>query len=65
MLYYPDWQRPFEVHTDASKLGVGAMLAQEVEGKLRPVRLASRVFSDTESRWHTMQMELFGVKWAL
>ena len=65
MLYHPDWQRPFEVHTDASKRGVGAMLAQEVEGKLRPVRFASRAFSDTESRWHTMQMELFGVKWAL
>ena len=65
MLYHPDWQRPFEVHTDASKRGVGAMLVQEVAGKLRPVRFASRVFSDTESGWHTMQMELFGVKWAL
>ena len=32
------------------------MLAQEVEGKLRSVRFASRAFSDTESRWHTMQM---------
>ena len=49
MLYHPDWQRPFEVHTDASKRGVGAMLAQELEGKLRPVRFASRAFSDTES----------------
>ena len=45
ILYHPDWQRPFEVHTDASKRGVCTMLAQEVEGKLRSVRFASRAFS--------------------
>ena len=38
---------------------------KEVEGKLRPVHFASRVFSDIEAGSHTMQIELFGVKWAL
>ena len=28
MLYHPDWHSPFELHTDTSKHGVGAMLAQ-------------------------------------
>ena len=65
MLYHPDWSKPFEIHTDASKRGVGAMLAQQINQELKPVRFASHAFSEIESRWHTMQMELFAVKWAL
>jgi len=29
MLFHPDWHAQFELHVDASKLGCGAMLAQE------------------------------------
>ena len=49
ILQHPDWDKPFEIHTDASKHGVGAMLAQQVKGELKPVRFASRAFSETES----------------
>ena len=65
ILQHLDWDKPFEIHTDASKRGVGAMLAQQVKGELKPVRFASRAFSETESRWHTMQFELYAIKWAL
>ena len=65
MLYHPEWSKPFKIHTDASKRGVGAMLAQQINHELKPVRFVSRAFSEIESRWHTMQMELFAVKWAL
>ena len=65
MLFHPNWDHPFEVHTDASKIGCGAMLAQYHGDKLRPVRFASRSFSPTESRWPTAHQELFAVKWAL
>ena len=65
MLFHPDWNAPFELHVDASKLGCGAMLAQEKDGVLRPVRFASRAFTSAESRWTTMHQELFAVKWGL
>ena len=65
MLYYPNWHSSFELHTDANKHGVGAMLAQMHNGQLRPVKLASRSFTPTESRWPTTHKELFAIKWGL
>ena len=41
------------------------MLAQYKDNQLRPVRFASRAFTPAESRWHTLQQELFAVKWGL
>ena len=65
MLYHPNWHSPFELHTYASKHGVGAMLAQMHNGQLRPVKFASRSFTPTESRWPTTHEELFAIKWGL
>ena len=42
------------------KWGVGAMLAQQSKGELKPVRFASRA----EFRWHMMRFELYAIKWA-
>ena len=54
------------MHTDASKYGTGAMLAQWHDNELRPVRDASRAFTQTESHWPTTaHQELFAVKWAM
>ena len=58
VLHYPDWTVPFQVHVDASKIGVRAMLAQEKDGHLRPVRFASRAFALPEGHWHTTHQEL-------
>ena len=65
MLQHPDWNAPFELHVDASKLCCGAMLAQEKDGVLLPVRFAFRTFTPAESRCTTMYQELFAVKWGL
>ena len=37
-----DYKRPFVLHTDASGLGLGAVLYQQVDGNLHPVAFASR-----------------------
>ena len=61
MLYHPDWNSPFELHTDAGKDGIGAMLDQWHNGKLRPVKSFSRSFTAVEGHWPTTHQELFAV----
>ncbi len=48
ILNHPNWDKEFEIHTDASSKKCGAMLSQRHNDILRPVRLASRSFSVTE-----------------
>ena len=43
---FPDFSRGFVMKTDASRIGLGAVLAQEVEdGTLHPVAYASKLYS--------------------
>jgi len=32
VLHYPDWDIPFEIHTDASQEGIAAILSQRIDG---------------------------------
>ena len=48
MLYHSDWNSPFELHTDASKHGIGAMLAQWHNVKLRPLNFFFLFFYSSE-----------------
>ena len=65
MLYHPDWNSPFELHTDASKHGILAMIAQWHYGKLRALKFFSCSFTAMEGRWPTTHQELFAVKHSL
>ena len=50
---------------DASKHGVGPMLAQNHSDHIRPVQFLSRAFNKRESDWNTSHQELYTVKYAL
>eukprot|EP00923_Selenidium_pygospionis_P049585 GHVN01085393.1.p1 GENE.GHVN01085393.1~~GHVN01085393.1.p1 ORF type:complete len:377 (-),score=23.33 GHVN01085393.1:1500-2630(-) len=65
VLQYPNWNAPFRLETDASDVGMGAVLSQEVEGEWRPVEFASKLFSDVERRWSTREKEAYAIVWAV
>ena len=65
ILAYPDYQLPFILHTDSSSEGLGAVLYQKQEGKLRVVAYASRPVSKTEANYPAHKLEFLALKWAV
>ena len=65
ILAYPDYQLPFVLHTDSSSEGLGAVLYQKQEGKLRVIAYASKSVSKTEANYPAHKLEFLAMKWAV
>ena len=66
VLHSPDFRREFVLYTDASDVGLGAVLSQmDVEGHDHPVAFASRQLLDRERRYATIEKECLALKWAI
>lgn len=68
VLAYVDFSQPFILEVDASYGGLGAVLSQEHEGKVRPIAYASRSLRPTErnmSNYSSMKLEFLVLKWAM
>lgn len=65
VLACPDFNLPFEVHTDASNFGIGAMLAQTIDGVEHPIAYMSRSLSKPERNYSTTEREALAVLTAL
>ena len=67
VLAFPDFTRPFFLHTDASGTGVGALLSQDNDGCLKPIAFASRSLTPAESRYPVIEQEalamIFGLQY--
>lgn len=64
LLQYPDFSKPFNLTTDASKFAIGAVLSQGPIGTDKPVSYASRTLSETEIKYSTIEKELLAIVWA-
>ncbi|OMJ21532.1 Transposon Ty3-I Gag-Pol polyprotein [Smittium culicis] len=65
LLQYPDWNLPFVLITDASTLGLGAILAQGVDGRDRIIGYASRTLLPAEQNYAITHLEGLAVVWAI
>ena len=67
LLAYPDFSLPFELHTDASADGLGAVLYQAQKNKVRVIGYASRTLTNAEKNYHlhSGKLEFLALKWAV
>ncbi|KAI8507260.1 hypothetical protein Bbelb_146400 [Branchiostoma belcheri] len=65
VLAYPDFSRPFTLHTDASDAAIGAVLSQTTDQGEQVVAYASRTLSSQERRWATFDREMWAVVWSV
>ena len=67
IMAFPDYSLPFELYTDASKDGLGAVLYQNQGGKKRIIGYGSRTLTDAEKNYHlhSGKLEFLALKWAV
>lgn len=65
LLLYPDFRLPFQLVTDASKVGLGACLMQDHGNGWQPIGYASKVNSKTEENYGITELKCLAVVWAI
>lgn len=64
ILQYPDFDKDFNLTTDASNYAIGAVLSQGPIGSDKPIAYASRTLNDSEINYNTTEKELLAIVWA-
>ena len=66
VMSYPDFEKPFVLHTDASYDGLGSVLYQKSEeDELKVVGFASRTLRPSERNYHSTKLEYLSLKWSV
>ena len=62
---YPYFTVPFRLYTDASNIGLGAILAQQQEGRERTICCASRTLNKAEQNYSATKKEYLTEVWGI
>ncbi|KAL4172067.1 hypothetical protein KRP22_007241 [Phytophthora ramorum] len=65
LLVYPNFELPFRLVTDASKIGLGTCLMQDQGRGWQPIAFASKVNSREETNYSITELECLAVVWAV
>lgn len=65
ILAFPEFDKPFNLTTDASNYAIGAVLSQGEIGKDKPIAFISRSLNKTEEGYATNEKEMLAIVWAL
>ena len=67
ILGYPDFEKSFVLHCDASQEGLGAVLYQRQHSKLVVIGYGSRTLTPAEKNYHlhSGKLEFLAMKWAI
>ena len=65
VLVFADFSKPFILHTDASGVGLGAVLYKEQEGKELVINYASQLVTKSESQYPAHKLKFLATKWSI
>ena len=66
VLVYADYMKPFKVHTDASREGLGTILYQTQDDRTdKVIAYTSHSLKKSEWKYHSSKLEFLALKWAI
>ena len=66
VLAFVDFEKEFQLETDTSSEGLGAILSQkQPDGKWHPIIFGSRELKGGEAKYHSSKLEFLALKWAI
>ena len=65
VLRIPDERLPFKIQTDASKIGIGAVLMQTHPNGDLPIAYLSKKFTTTQMNWPATEQECYAIIYAI
>ena len=66
VLAFADFEKEFQLETNASSEGLGAVLSQkQPDGKWHPIAFGSRELKGGEAKYHSFKLEFLALRWAI